>query len=29
MKVGAFGLSGLHPYIQAEISVGEQKWLVL
>lgn len=22
MKVGAFGLSGLHPYIQAEISVG-------
>lgn len=29
MKVGAFGLSELHPYIQAENSVGKQKWLVL
>lgn len=29
MKVGAFGLSELHPYIQDETSVDEQKWLVL
>ena len=29
MKVGAFGLSELHPYIQAENSVAKHKWLVL